>query len=81
MTVVRKSTWILEQFFLYYGYVNSLNLRTFYLSSWMIIVMFQTTKSVETLICKNTLIFKKVLFRNKLFENQLEIIDSLKSKC
>ena len=47
----------------------------------MIIVMFQTTKSVETLICKNTLIFKKVLFRIKLFENQLEIIDSLNSEC
>lgn len=42
----------------------------------MIIVMFQTTKSVKTLIC-NTFIFFKVLFRN-LFENQLDIIDNFK---
>lgn len=45
----------------------------------MIIVMFQTTKSVETLIC-NTSIFFKVLLRNKLFENLLEVIDKLNSQ-
>lgn len=45
----------------------------------MIIVMFQTTKLVETLI-SNALIFFKVLSRNKLFENLLEVTDNLNSQ-